>query len=216
MLSNEDLTNKMQARNSHVQNFNAQCNAIIKNKNSLNEKPSLLLHVCCAPCSSAVLLKLQDSFNITVYFYNPNIASFEEYQKRKNELTKLLQIYKNDFNLYIKIFSDEYKHSEFLEIAEGLEKEREGGSRCEKCIFLRLSKTAERAKENGFAYFCSTLSISPLKNAKLINEIGFSLEGENTLWLPNDFKKQNGYLNSIQLSKQYELYRQNTCGCEFS
>lgn len=196
-------------------NYNSLCNEILLDLKNSTIKPKLLLHVCCAPCSSAVILKLKDSFQITVFYYNPNIAPFAEYKKRQGELQKLLSFYKRDFNLSCDILPCEYEHLDFLKVIKGLEKDREGGKRCEKCHALRLEKTASQATNLGFDYFCSTLSISPLKNASLINELGYSLQN-NCLWLPNDFKKENGYLKSTQISKEYELYRQTRCGCEFS
>lgn len=197
-------------------NYMQECNGVLRSLKAANRKPKLLLHVCCAPCSSAVLLKLKEFFQISLFYYNPNIAPADEYRKREIELQKLVSFYKNDFNFNCEILSCEYNHEAFLHTVVGFENEPEGGARCQRCHQLRLKKTAEYATQNGFHYFCSTLSISPHKNALLINELGFSLETENCRWLPNDFKKENGYLLSCRLSKQYGLYRQDFCGCEFS
>lgn len=168
----------------------------------------LLLHCCCAPCSSACIERLKDSVEICVLFYNPNIES-EEYERRKAELIRFIN--ETGWAQYIDCDHDE---SLFYEAVRGLEDCKEGGARCEKCFELRLKKTAEIAKERNFDFFTTTLTVSPLKNAEKINEIGKRLGGEK--WLYSDFKKQNGYLESVKLSKEYNLYRQNYCGCIFS
>jgi hypothetical protein len=177
--------------------------------------PSLLLHSCCAPCSSYTIEYLSKYFNITVLYYNPNISEKAEYEKRKAEQIRLINALetKNKVN-----FLDcEYDSSEFFNIAKGYEQCLEGGERCFRCYRLRLEKTAKIAKENNFDYFCTTLSISPLKNAQKINEIGYDIEKEyGVSWLPSDFKKREGYKRSIELSRQYNLYRQNYCGCVYS
>ncbi len=172
-------------------------------------KATLLLHSCCAPCSTACILALKEYFDITVFYYNPNITDCDEYQKRKNEQIRYLN------QIGVKFLEGEYNPQEFFDCCFGLEGEKEGGKRCEKCIALRLSKTATVAQEKGIDYFCSTLSVSPHKNSKFINEFGKTLSGTSR-YLENDFKKNNGYLNSIKLSKEYGLYRQNYCGCVFS
>lgn len=177
--------------------------------------PSLLLHSCCAPCSSYTIEYLSKYFSITVLYYNPNISEQKEYEKRKAEQIRLI----NSLETKNKVsFLDcEYNSAEFFETAKGYEKCREGGERCFRCYRLRLEKTACLARENGFDYFCTTLSISPLKNAQKINEIGYELENEyGILWLPSDFKKREGYKRSIELSKEFNLYRQNYCGCIYS
>lgn len=177
---------------------------------SLNDKkPKLLLHACCAPCSSAVLEKLKDYFEITIFYYNPNIMPKEEFEKRKAEFEKLKAIC--DF----KFVAPAYNNDAFLQIAKGMESEIEGGARCRACIAHRISETKKFADENGFDFFCSTLSISPHKNADYINIAGFSLENGKTKWLPNDFKKENGFLRSTQLCKELNIYRQSYCGCKF-
>jgi hypothetical protein len=177
--------------------------------------PSLLLHSCCAPCSSYTIEYLSKYFNITVLYYNPNISEKAEYEKRKAEQIRLINALetKNKVN-----FLDcEYDSSEFFNIAKGYEQCLEGGERCFRCYRLRLEKTAKIAKENNIDYFCTTLSISPLKNAQKINEIGYDIEKEyGVSWLPSDFKKREGYKRSIELSRQYNLYRQNYCGCVYS
>lgn len=177
--------------------------------------PSLLLHACCAPCSSACLEYLNENFDITVFYYNPNISPKSEFEKRLGEEKRLVSempLCKN-----VNVIEGEYNYNDFLEAIKGLEGAPEGGERCFKCYRLRLEKTAELAKEQGFDYFCTTLSISPLKNSQRINEIGAEIaEKYGVKWLPSDFKKKEGYKRSIELSKQYGLYRQNFCGCVFS
>ena len=177
------------------------------------EKPRLLLHACCAPCSSYVLEYLNEHFDITLYFYNPNISPKEEYVFRQAELIRLV----GEMGLPITVVSEKYSPEEFFEVSKGLEKEPEGGERCFKCYRLRLLKTAEYAKKNGFQFFTTTLSISPYKNAEKLNEIGGELGEKFEIdYLYSDFKKKNGYKRSIELSKQYNLYRQDYCGCIFS
>lgn len=182
------------------------------------ERKSLLLHSCCAPCSSAVLEKLQEIFEITVFFYNPNISENAEYRKRVEEQKRLIHGFngKNP-NYPIQIIEGDYEPQEFYNIAKGLETCPEGGERCFRCYALRLEKTAQVAKEGRYDYFTTTLTISPLKNAAKLNEIGeeMALKYE-TAFLPSDFKKKEGYKRSIELSKEYDLYRQNFCGCSFS
>lgn len=177
--------------------------------------PSLLLHSCCAPCSSYVLEYLSQFFNITVLYYNPNISPKYEYLYRLQEEKRLIS--EMNFKNPVKILDCDYNADEFFTVAKGLEKEPEGGKRCEKCFDLRLDFTAKTAKENKFDYFATTLTISPLKNANLINQIGESLaEKYNVKYLSSDFKKKEGYKRSIILSKEYNLYRQNYCGCIYS
>lgn len=176
------------------------------------ERPSLLLHSCCAVCSSYVIACLRPHFNLTVLYYNPNIEPLEEYEKRKNEQLRLLKEYPN-----VKIMDIDYENESFKKIAKGLENEPEGGARCSKCIRLRLSRTAELAHNNNFSYFCSTLSVSPHKNAALINSLGRELQEEKKVkWLYSDFKKRDGFLKSNIESKRLGLYRQEYCGCVFS
>lgn len=196
-------------------NYQKQLDSIIEHNEREDILPSLLLHSCCAPCSSYTIEYLSKHFNITVLYYNPNISPVEEYEKRKAEQIRLI----NSMPTKNKVsFLDcDYDSSEFFDIARGYEHCREGGERCFRCYELRIDKTAQLAKENGFDYFCTTLSISPLKNAQKINEIGFKLsEKYGVSWLPSDFKKREGYKRSIELSREYGLYRQNFCGCVYS
>lgn len=182
------------------------------------ERKSLLLHSCCAPCSSAVLEKLQEIFEITVYYYNPNISEDLEYRKRVEEQKRLIDAFnQKNPDFPIKVIDGEYEPQEFYAIAKGLENCPEGGERCFKCYALRLEKTAQVAKEGNYDYFTTTLTISPLKNAGKLNEIGEEMALKyGTIFLPSDFKKKEGYKRSIELSKEYDLYRQNFCGCAFS
>lgn len=177
--------------------------------------PSLLLHSCCAPCSSYVLEYLSHYFKITVFYYNPNITELEEYQKRVKEQIRLIQ--QLPVENEISFLEGPYEPERFFEISKGLEEQREGESRCFKCYGLRLEKTAMMAKKLGYDFFTTTLSVSPYKNSEVLNRIGKALEDKyNVLYLYSDFKKKNGYTRSIALSKQYSLYRQDYCGCNYS
>ena len=182
------------------------------------ERKSLLLHSCCAPCSSAVLEKLQEIFEITVFFYNPNISDIEEYEKRVEEQKRLIQAFNEKNSMYpIKMLEGEYKPEDFFAMAKGMEKCPEGGERCFGCFRLRLEQSAKITKAGNYDYFTTTLTISPLKNATKLNEIGEELAAQYGItWLPSDFKKKEGYKRSIELSKEYDLYRQNYCGCAYS
>ncbi len=195
-------------------NYKLKMDEQIKNIKSLGIKPDLLLHACCAPCSSAVLELLNEYFNITLFFYNPNISPENEFNFRLAELKSLPEkMMLND----IKVISPKYDYTEFERIANGMESEKEGGARCYKCYYLRLEKTMQYAKENGFDFVCTTLSISPYKNSQWLNEIGLELEKEyGVKYLCSDFKKGDGYKRSCTLSKEYDLYRQNYCGCVYS
>lgn len=178
--------------------------------------PGLLLHSCCAPCSSYCMEYLWEYFRLTVFYYNPNITEREEYRKRVQEELRLIEAY-NMRGKKIEVIEGDYEPDRFLEMAKGLETCAEGGERCFGCYELRLRKTAELAKKMNFDYFTTTLTISPLKNAAKLNEIGERLAEEyGVRWLPADFKKRGGYQRSIELSKEYGLYRQNYCGCVFS
>ena len=193
-------------------NYQLVLDETIKN---LKGVPKLLLHACCAPCSSSAIEYLSDYFDITIYFYNPNMDSEEEYLKRLNELKRFVKEFKTKYP--VKVIGSEYNHQEFLDMAKGMENEPERGGRCLKCYRLRLEKSFIYAKENNFDYITTTLTLSPLKNSKVINEIGNSLEKEYDFpYLYSDFKKRDGYKRSIVLSKEYNLYRQDYCGCEFS
>lgn len=190
-----------------------------KMENAVSEKPGLLLHSCCGPCSTAVVERLSEHYRITLFFYNPNITERKEYEKRLAAQKKFIKFYNENRkpDETIKLLEGIYDRESFYKIVEGLEEEPEGGERCIKCFSLRLIKTAEEAKAKGFQYFATTLSVSPHKNHSLICQIGTSLEKEfNITFLIDDFKKKAGFQRSIELSKEYGLYRQNYCGCEFS
>lgn len=172
----------------------------------------LLLHSCCAPCSTACLERLKDVFDITVLYYNPNVDEREEYEKRKAEQIRLLAQ-----TGWAKFLDCDHDAAAFAQMAQGLENEPERGKRCYACYALRLEKTALLAKENGFSWFATTLTLSPYKNAEWLNEIGENAGGRYGLnYLFTDFKKQGGYYRSVELSKQYGLYRQDFCGCKYS
>lgn len=193
-------------------NYQRELDALIS---LLDKTPRLLLHACCAPCSSYVLEYLSKHFEITVLYYNPNISPEEEFTKRAEELRRLIS--EMELKNPVSLIVGDYDHGEFLNAVKGLETAPEGGERCFVCYRLRLERAAKYAAEHGFDYFCSTLSISPLKNAQKLNEIGSELsEIYSVSSLPNDFKKKGGYLRSIELSREYDLYRQNYCGCKFS
>ena len=178
---------------------------------TLEGKPTLLLHSCCGPCSTEVIDFLKDYFDITIYYYNPNIEPYEEYLHRKSEQKRFIEEYKE---AEIKFLDCDYENESFKEIAKGLETAREGGARCKKCFYLRMKKTAEVAKEKNFEYFGTTLTVSPHKNSSIINEIGEHISKEcNVKYIYGDFKKNDGYKKSIELSKRYNLYRQDYCGC---
>ena len=200
-------------------NFKNELNNVLS-KIDKNNKPNLFLHVCCAPCSSYVLKFLNEYFNIYIIFYNPNIDTENEFDKRLKECYRLIDLKKYSMD----IIFDKYNHNEFLDYITGYENEPEGGKRCHKCFELRLKHTYDIAydyiiknnmldKEN---YFTTTLTISPHKDANLIYNIAKSIEKDNLKYLASDFKKNNGYLESINISKELDLYRQNYCGCEFS
>ena len=182
--------------------------------NNLDHRPKLLLHSCCGPCSSYVITYLKDYFDITILYYNPNIEPYQEYLKRKNEQIRLIK----ELNLPNLDFLDiDYHNEDYREKIKGHEKDLEGGERCHLCYHLRLEKTATIAKEKGYEYFGTTLTVSPYKNAQVLNKIGEELASiYNVKWLYSDFKKKDGYKKSILLSKEYNLYRQDYCGCEFS
>lgn len=187
----------------------------------LSNKPNLFLHVCCAPCSCGVFYQLAKYFNIYIVFYNSNIDTFLEYNLRLYELKTFLQKMNYNFNI---VYAD-YNHFDFLNNIKGFENEKEGGARCEKCFELRLKKTydftLQYINDNNLTtktnYICTTLSVSPHKNAELIDEIGEKICNNSLIkYLPSDFKKEDGYLNSIKISRDLGLYRQTYCGCEFS
>lgn len=191
------------------ENYQKKLDALLE---KLTDRPKLLLHSCCGPCSSYVTEYLAKYFDLTVFYFNPNIYPPAEYQKRLDTQKSLL-----DATGWATLTESEYDHSKFLEAVRGLEGEPEGGARCVPCFRLRLEQTAKRASQLGFSYFGTTLTVSPHKNAALLNEIGEeSGQKYGVIWLPSDFKKKEGYKRSIELSREYGLYRQNYCGCEFS
>ncbi|MCQ2514374.1 MAG: epoxyqueuosine reductase QueH [Ruminococcus sp.] len=196
-------------------NYQKELDKVIEKNCAENIVPTLLLHVCCAPCSSYCLEYLSKYFKITVFYYNPNISRSEEYEYRLSEEKRLLS--QMPFINPVKFIDSTYNPNVFYNAVKGLEKEPEGGKRCAECFRLRLSETARKAKELSFDYFTTTLTISPLKNAQLLNEIGAEYaEKYGINWLYSDFKKREGYKRSIVLSNEYNLYRQNYCGCIFS
>ena len=194
-----------------MNNYHLQMLEIIKN---LETKPRLLLHACCAPCTSYVLEVLNDYFEITIYYFNPNMSDLEEYEKRYNEFSKLLK----GMNLEnIEVIKPEFNQEEFYKMASPYADQKEGMERCHKCYYYRLEESAKYASSNNFDFFATTLTVSPYKNANLINEIGFLLQDKYKVkYLPSDFKKNNGYKRSIELSRKFNLYRQNYCGCIYS
>ena len=195
-----------------MKNYSIELEHIIEN---LKGTPTLLLHSCCAPCSSYVLNYLTKYFKITVLYYNPNISPKEEYEKRKLEQIRLIE--QMPFVNDVTIMDCDYDNDKFEEVIKGLEKEKEGGSRCFKCYRLRLCKTAEIAQKNNFDYFGTTLTVSPYKNSQKLNEIGAELEQIYQIpYLYSDFKKKEGYKKSIEFSRTYNLYRQDYCGCIYS
>ena len=201
-------------------NYAKELDEILKDTGNKGKK--LFLHSCCAPCSSYVLVYLRSFFRITVFYYNPNITEREEYGRRVAEQKRLVrelnrQAENSGDAFGIEVIEGEYQRDLFFQKVKGLEQCPGGGERCFACYHLRLMETAKRAKEAGAGFFTTTLTISPLKNAAKINEIGEALSGEyGVAFLPSDFKKKNGYKRSIELSKKYGLYRQDYCGCEFS
>ena len=196
-------------------NYAKELERLIQKLQQEGKVPRLLLHACCAPCSSAVLEYLSQYFAITLLYYNPNIAPLEEYQKREAELRRLVSQMK--FTHPAELLPCQYDGQAFVQAARGLEGEPEGGKRCEACFRLRLRYAAQEAARLRFDYYTTTLSISPMKNAPLLNQLGEEIGREfGVAHLPSDFKKKDGYKRSVQLSKEYDLYRQDYCGCAFS
>ncbi len=196
-------------------NYAKELERLIQKLQQEGRVPRLLLHACCAPCSSAVLEYLSQYFAITLLYYNPNIAPLEEYQKREAELRRLVSQMK--FIHPVELLPCQYDGQAFVQAARGLEGEPEGGRRCEACFRLRLRYAAQEAARLRFDYYTTTLSISPMKNAPLLNQLGEEIGREfGVAHLPSDFKKKDGYKRSVQLSKEYDLYRQDYCGCAFS
>ena len=196
-------------------NYQKELEKLLAQLEAEQRVPSLLIHSCCAPCSSYVLEYLSEYFKITVFYYNPNIYPESEYTKRIAEQQKLIR--DMEFRYPVSFLAGKYDKEKFYEMAAGMEDLKEGGARCMKCYELRLSEAAGQAVAGGFDYFTTTLSISPMKNAQKLNEIGLRVGEEyGVKYLVSDFKKKNGYKRSIELSKEYGLYRQDYCGCEFS
>ncbi|MDY2627256.1 MAG: epoxyqueuosine reductase QueH [Lachnospiraceae bacterium] len=196
-------------------NYQKELDKTLEELGKKGEIPSLLLHGCCAPCSSYVLEYLSSRFHITMLFYNPNIGEASEYEKRRTELLRLID--SMPFRYPVSYLDCEYDPKAFYTAVPGRAGDREGGESCFQCYRLRLRRTAQEAVKGGFDYFTTTLSISPLKNAQKLNEIGRELSEEYGIpYLYSDFKKKNGYKRSIELSAEYGLYRQNFCGCAFS
>ena len=196
-------------------NYAKELEYLIEKNQEQGRVPTLLLHACCAPCSSAVLEYLSRFFAITLLYYNPNIAPYEEYEKREAELRRLVR--EMDVVHPVQLRPCSYDGQAYCQAVEGLEGEPEGGKRCTACFRLRLEYTARQAAKLHFDYFTTTLSISPLKNARLLNQLGEEMgEKYGVAHLPSDFKKKDGYKRSVELSKVYGLYRQDYCGCVFS
>lgn len=182
---------------------------VINNNRAYGIKPSLLLHSCCSVCSSSVIETLYKDFDLTVFYYNPNIMPEEEYRKRLGEQKRYCKA------VGVRLIEGDYENNVFLDFVKGLETEPEGGKRCRKCFELRLEKTAKFAKAGSFSYFCTTLTVSPHKNAEVINEVG-NIIGEkyNIKFLPSDFKKHEGFKRSMKIADEFGLYKQNYCGCK--
>ena len=196
-------------------NYQKELDNIIEQLIVSKQRPKLFIHSCCAPCSSYVMEYLSTYFDITIFYYNPNIYPEQEYHRRVEEQQKLIETM--PLPSEIRFMQGEYETSDYYELVKGLEAEPEGGSRCFVCYELRMREAAKLAANHGFDYFTTTLSISPHKNADKLNEIGQELADEyGVRYLPSDFKKKNGYKRSIELSKEYQLYRQDYCGCVFS
>ena len=195
------------------QNYHKQMCQIIDDNVKRGGKPRLLLHICCASCAGVCIERLVDAFDVTLLFYNPNITDDEEYSLRKNEVMRLVESWGGK----VKFLDTGHQKEHFEKIAEGRENCPEGGERCLACYTLRLSYTAQTAKREGYEYFASTLSVSPHKNSQKLNEIGAVCESKyGVKHLPNDFKKQEGYKRSCEISARMGFYRQNYCGCEYS
>ena len=196
-------------------NYQKEMDALLLRLRQENRRPRLMLHSCCGPCSSYVLEYLSAYFDITVFYYNPNIFPRAEYEKRRDEQLRLLR--EMAFSAPVSAIVGDYAPGVFDEAAKGQESAPEGGARCARCFMLRLEETAKVAKAHGYDYFGTTLSVSPHKNARVINEIGSEISKQyGVSYLASDFKKREGYKRSIQLSREYNLYRQDYCGCRYS
>lgn len=196
-------------------NYQREMEKMIEAAERIQSVPSLLLHSCCAPCSSYVLESLSEYFRITVFYYNPNIYPEEEYWKRVEEQQRFIRQLPTRYP--ISFLEGKYEKDRFYQAVKGYEKEPEGGARCEICFRLRLGETIRVAESGGFDYVTTTLTISPMKNAPLLNSVGEELcQNTSVNWLPSDFKKKNGYKRSTELSREYGMYRQDYCGCVYS
>lgn len=184
---------------------------LLESLKASEKKPTLLLHACCGPCSTSVINLLKTYFDITLYYYNPNIYPLDEYLKREEELRKLINIIGSD----VKLIVENYDHQEYLNSIAGYEHLGERSMRCYKCYEFRIKKLSETASNNGFDYYTTVMSVSPYKDSNWINELGAKYQ-ESSIFLHSNFKKENGYAESIRLAKAYDLYRQDYCGCEFS
>ena len=196
-------------------NYQKELDKLISGFNKEGVVPSLLLHSCCGPCSSYCIEYLSQYFDVTVFYYNPNIYPDDEYYHRVKEQKRFIEAFPTKHP--VAFIEGDYDKEHFYEIAKGLEHEPEKGARCHKCYDLRLRRTAFVAKEKGFDFFTTTLTISPMKDSQVLNEIGIRISEEvGVKWLPSDFKKKEGYKRSTELSKEYDMYRQDYCGCVFS
>lgn len=218
---------KLQKSNKSSSNYQKQLDSLLQNLSQQKDKPSLLIHACCGPCSSYVLEYLSSFFNITVFFYNPNIYPKEEYFRRLNELKDFYTKFPPVLQNKIQLIEENYDPADFFEAIDikgnpEFENEAEKGERCRRCYSFRLKKAFEYANLHNFDYFCTTLSISPFKDAQKINAIGTQLEAQfsqntnGTKWLTSDFKKKGGFKRSLEISSEYNLYRQTYCGCVYS
>lgn len=211
----------MEVRNQKI-NYQKKLDEILKTINPAEKKPSLLLHACCGPCSSYVIEYLSSFFDITIFYYNPNIYPPAEYERRLSELKNFLPRFPPAVNKKVRLVEDSYEPKDFFEATNALNEkelqtEPEKGIRCMRCYEFRMKKAYKYAVENNFDWFCTTLSISPFKDSVMINEIGEELEEKNsTRFLTSDFKKKGGFLRSLELSAEYGLYRQDYCGCIYS
>ena len=196
-------------------NYDLEMQTVMKEIGRQGKTPRLLLHSCCAPCSTVCLERLSEVFAVTVFYYNPNIYPEEEYLFRKNEQIEFIR--RHPFRNPVDFMDGEYAPKCFYEAVKGHEKDPERGERCHICYRLRLGKTAEKAAEGGFPYFTSTLTLSPLKDTEALNRIGEEEAARHgVIWLPSDFKKRNGFLRSCEITAEYGMYRQDYCGCVFS
>ena len=196
-------------------NYQKQLDSLIADLSKEGQVPSLLLHSCCGPCSSYCIEYLSNFFKVTVFYYNPNIYPDEEYYHRVKEQQRFINEFETKYP--VSFIEGDYDKESFYSIAKGLEKEPEKGKRCHKCYELRLRRTAEVAEKKGFDFFTTTLTISPMKDSQVLNEIGMKIAEELEIpWLPSDFKKREGYKRSTELSKEYDMYRQDYCGCVYS